>query len=171
MRLSSLLASLPADVSPHEISSVSDDPIIRGITYDSRLDTAFHAKTGNPLSYPDKLLSEGLYVECSSCHNAHDNAWGDFLVMDNQNALLCRQCHNLTGFNTTPHALNPNQWTGIDPDPWPHTEYETVATNACLNCHYAHHAGGPEQLQSSSIEEDVCFVCHNGKTRPLMCEQ
>ncbi len=36
MRLSSLLASLPADVSPREISSVSDDPIIRGITYDSR---------------------------------------------------------------------------------------------------------------------------------------
>ena len=42
-----------------------DHPV--GLTYDSTKDINFHPKTGNSLSYPDKLLSEGFFVECISC--------------------------------------------------------------------------------------------------------
>lgn len=70
----------------------NDHPV--GLTYDASKDpTGFQPKTGNPASYPDKLLDDGLYVECSSCHNAHDNTYGSFLIESNNNSALCMRCH------------------------------------------------------------------------------
>jgi predicted CXXCH cytochrome family protein len=68
-----------------------DHPV--GITYNSGQDNDFVPKTGNPLSYPDKLLYDGLYVECTSCHDPHDNTYSDFLVESNANSNLCTRCH------------------------------------------------------------------------------
>lgn len=69
-----------------------DHPV--GILYDHTKDGDFFAKTGNPALYPDKLLSEGIYVECNSCHDPHDNTYGNFLVESNANSALCGRCHN-----------------------------------------------------------------------------
>lgn len=69
-----------------------DHPV--GITYDASKDpSGFYAKTGNPVNYPDKLLSEGLYVECVSCHNPHDNTYSNFLIESNTGSNLCIRCH------------------------------------------------------------------------------
>jgi predicted CXXCH cytochrome family protein len=73
-------------------TDLSDDHPV-GITYDATKDLDFHAKTGNPQSYPDRLLSEGIYVECSSCHDPHDNTYSNFLVESNANSNLCLRCH------------------------------------------------------------------------------
>lgn len=70
----------------------NDHPV--GIIYNASQDpTGFEAKTGNPLAYPDTLLSEGLYVECNSCHDPHDNTYGNFLIISNNNSALCLKCH------------------------------------------------------------------------------
>jgi len=37
--------------------------------------------------------SNGGYVECTSCHDVHDNQFGKFLVKSNANSDLCRTCH------------------------------------------------------------------------------
>lgn len=71
---------------------LSDDHPV-GIIYDQTLDNDFAPKTGNTLAYPDKLLYQGTYVECSSCHDPHDNTYGDFLVEDNGGSNLCLRCH------------------------------------------------------------------------------
>lgn len=69
-----------------------DHPV--GITYDASKDpTGFYTKTGNALSYPDKLLDDGIYVECISCHNPHDNSNTNFLIESNENSALCTRCH------------------------------------------------------------------------------
>ena len=34
-------------------------------------------------------------VECSSCHNVHDNTYGNFLATTNQGSALCLACHAL----------------------------------------------------------------------------
>jgi predicted CXXCH cytochrome family protein len=74
-------------------TDLSDDHPV-GITYDASQDpTGFVAKTGVPTNYPDKLLSEGLYVECSSCHDPHDDTYSNFLVESNVNSNLCTRCH------------------------------------------------------------------------------
>ncbi|GAB4321318.1 MAG: cytochrome c3 family protein [Candidatus Sumerlaeia bacterium] len=105
-------------------------------------------------------------VQCTTCHDPHDDQWGRFLVMDNQGALLCRQCHTLPFFPQTPHAVSNRTWNGAGRDPWPHTDYPDVQSNACANCHYSHHAGGRRWLVGDEREEEVCFVCHNGNVAP-----
>ena len=70
----------------------NDHPV--GLTYDSTRDTAFHPRTGDGASYPDRLLYLGLYVECTSCHNPHDNTYSDFLIESNVGSALCTRCHN-----------------------------------------------------------------------------
>ena len=73
-------------------TDLSDDHPV-GILYDSTKDPNFHAKTGNTGLYPDQLLSDGLWVECTSCHNPHDNTYTNFLVESNSGSALCLRCH------------------------------------------------------------------------------
>jgi predicted CXXCH cytochrome family protein len=68
-----------------------DHPV--GVTYDSNKDNDFHSRTGNSDLYPDKLLQDGLYVECSSCHDPHDDTYSNFLIESNENSNLCMRCH------------------------------------------------------------------------------
>ncbi len=73
---------------------LSDDHPV-GVIYDASKDpTGFYSKTGNPALYPDKLLDDGLYVECSSCHNAHDDTYTNFLIESNAGSNLCLRCHS-----------------------------------------------------------------------------
>ena len=83
-----LTTSSDAYVSP----DLSDDHPV-GVIYNAGQDNDFEFKTGNPANYPDKLLYSGIYVECSSCHDPHDNTWGSFLVEDNSGSALCMRCH------------------------------------------------------------------------------
>lgn len=70
----------------------NDHPV--GITYDaSQAPGMYQPKTGNPANYPDKLLDDGVYVECNSCHNPHDNTYSNFLIESNANSALCMRCH------------------------------------------------------------------------------
>jgi len=74
-------------------TDLSDDHPV-GVLYDASKDpTGFAAKSGSALLYPDKLLSEGLYVECTSCHNPHDDTYSSFLIESNANSQLCGRCH------------------------------------------------------------------------------
>lgn len=108
-----------------------------------------------------KLDDQGM-LQCTTCHDPHHDDWGSFLVLDNAQSLLCRQCHQPFGFEQTPHATSSRTWSGGGDNPWPHTKYDDVATNACLNCHQAHHAGGRAGLLTQAAEEQTCFVCHDG---------
>lgn len=71
-----------------------DHPV--GITYNASLDAenGFYPKTGDGAQYPDKLLYDGLYVECTSCHDPHDDTYPNFLIESNANSTLCMRCHN-----------------------------------------------------------------------------
>jgi predicted CXXCH cytochrome family protein len=68
-----------------------DHPV--GIFYDSTRDVDFHPKTGDGQQYPDMLLDDGLYVECTSCHDPHDNTYSNFLAESNSDSALCMRCH------------------------------------------------------------------------------
>jgi predicted CXXCH cytochrome family protein len=108
-----------------------------------------------------RLDAQGM-LQCTTCHDPHDNQWDKFLVMSNHSAALCRECHRIDGFDNNAHAISGNTWNGGGRDPWPHTNFETVASNACMNCHRSHHAPGPETLLTSSRADEVCLTCHDG---------
>lgn len=101
-------------------------------------------------------------LQCRSCHDPHDDQFGDFLVVENFRSALCLECHQKLGWDFTSHKLSAAMWNGQDPDPWPTTEYTDVQDNGCENCHQPHTAPSGDWLLHEVFEEDNCFSCHNG---------
>jgi len=111
------------------------------------------------LSGPVKLDATGQ-VQCTSCHDPHNNSNGNFLVMSDAYGALCESCHTIY-HKPTSHQISAQPWDGIGPDPWPNTEWTTVRENSCYNCHTPHAAGGNRLLKHAQ-EEQICLDCHNG---------
>ncbi|MBU1649528.1 MAG: cytochrome c3 family protein, partial [Proteobacteria bacterium] len=110
---------------------------------------------------PVQLDSTGQ-LQCTACHDPHNNAWGKFLVMSNQGSALCIKCHTKNGWSISTHANSTNTWsTGTDP--WPDSDYTTVAQNGCGNCHRPHTAGRHQRLLRQVEEEKNCLACHSGQ--------
>ena len=97
-----------------------------------------------------KLDNSGQ-LQCTSCHNAHDDKFGKFLVMSNLNGALCLTCHIKDGWPESSHSNSNATWNG-----------KPVSDHACQSCHVPHSANSQERLLRSQSEEDVCFTCHNG---------
>lgn len=130
-------------------------------------DAALAASSGNSLVDPTTLpaqihLDKDQQLQCTACHDPHDDSYGNFLVMANENSALCVSCHTLPGWATGSHAVSTAVWNGAGADPWPKSTYTTVAANGCGNCHVSHHAGIAPRLLKRSPEEDNCLVCHDG---------
>lgn len=101
------------------------------------------------------------YVECTSCHNPHDNQYGKFLVMDAsvQKDVLCTVCHNKKGWSGSTHKSGGIRYAGAVP--------QEVAHNGCMSCHTPHGAQrGVALLKlpagATSIDANCNESCHNG---------
>ncbi len=115
-----------------------------------------------PLSAADPVkLDETGCIQCTSCHDPHDNQYGDFLVMDNHKSSLCLQCHNIPHWAGNAHHTSSARWNGLPPDPWPESRKKRVSDNGCLNCHDIHGAAGKNGLLKNADENEVCLSCHN----------
>jgi len=101
-------------------------------------------------------------LQCTSCHDPHDNTNGKFLVVANTASALCQTCHIKNYWTGSDHKNASKTWNNVAPNPWPHTAGTTVAANACENCHRPHTAGGGKRLLNAAAEENNCFPCHNG---------
>jgi predicted CXXCH cytochrome family protein len=134
---------------------LSDDHPV-SVKQDASLDPELIAPPGgNVRLYKDssgRAVVENLsgdYVECTSCHDAHDNEYGAFLVEPNTNAQLCRHCHSKYGIDKGSQKGIHNQSL---------TQYNAssgipgLGVNVggpdgsnggiqCMICHYSHKAG------------------------------
>ena len=114
-------------------------------------------------SLPSKVrLDADGQMQCTACHNPHNDQYGKFLVMSGIGGALCISCHQKTNWSSGSHALSPSTWNGTGPDPWPRSSHTTVADNACGSCHRPHSAAQPQRLLNYSVEETTCLVCHSG---------
>jgi predicted CXXCH cytochrome family protein len=113
------------------------------------------------LTGPVRLDAAGR-LQCTSCHNAHDDTNGKFLVRNNIASALCTTCHVKNYWSTSTHRTSNATWNGSGTDPWPTTTWTTVANNACENCHQPHSAPGRRRLLHQATEEGNCFACHSG---------
>ncbi len=140
-------------------TDLSDDHPV-SFEYTEALATADgRLKSPSTLTGAVKLDASGQ-VQCTSCHDPHDNSNGKFLVKGDGYGALCETCHTAY-HDITSHQITGKSWDGIGPDPWPYTEWTTVNANACYSCHTPHQAGG-ERLLKHAAEEQVCLDCHNG---------
>lgn len=124
---------------------------------------SFQVVLGNPELSPPSAWGEDMQVDalgefqCTTCHDPHDNAFGNFLPMDNTEGAMCLVCHTLTGWRGSTHAnvtaSNVVQPLHIGPVP-----------GGCELCHSPHGAGFPPLLgrASNRSSADVCFACHDG---------
>ena len=137
----------------------NDHPI--SFTYNAALVTA-RGELKDPSTLTGAVRLESGQVQCATCHNAHDDQFGDFLVVNNTASALCVTCHNKTYWSGTSHSTATKTWNGSGPDPWPRTDPTTVAGNACGNCHQPHNGGAQQRLLTAAAEESNCYPCHNG---------
>lgn len=146
-------------------TDLSDDHPV-SIRYDSLL-ASTRGELADPATLTGKVrLDAGGRVQCTSCHDPHDDSNGKFLVMPNTGSALCATCHRKNYWSSSSHKLSSATWNGAGSDPWPHTTATTVAANACENCHRPHQAGGRKWLLNDLKEEDNCLDCHSGNVAP-----
>ena len=149
------------DVAAKLGTDLSDDHPI-SFVYDSSLALS-NVELVQPLSLPAHLkMDNNQQLQCTTCHDPHDDTYGDFLVMTNASSALCISCHIKNGWSSSSHSQSYATWNGMGATPWPDSTYFTVAENGCTNCHTSHSAGGHERLLNYAFEEDNCLVCHNG---------
>jgi len=142
-------------------TDLSDDHPV-SFTYDTTL-ASQNGELVDPGSLPSTVKVDGSsQLQCTSCHDPHEDTYGKFLVADNKFSGLCTSCHDKTGWSFSSHATSTATWSGTGTDPWPDTTWTTVEENACLSCHKPHTAPKPERILRYSIDEDNCLVCHTG---------
>ena len=107
-------------------------------------------------------LDTNQQMQCTSCHDPHDDRYRKFLRTDDRAGGLCTACHKERNWTGATHATSLATWNGTGMNPWPNSPYSTVADNGCENCHQPHAAPEPPRLLSSAQERAVCLVCHNG---------
>jgi predicted CXXCH cytochrome family protein len=118
-------------------------------------DLAVRAQLVPPAALPSvvKLDSNGN-LQCTACHDPHNDVNGNFLVMDNSPAgsPLCSSCHTPTGWNSSsPHF-------GV-----------IGGTSGCMNCHTTHTPPPAPQYLLNAPLDQVCFYiigCHDGLPPP-----
>lgn len=142
-------------------TNLSDDHPVSFAYSDAALAADSQLAGADALPSAVRLDANGQ-LQCTACHNPHNDQYGKFLVMSNLQSALCIGCHRKTNWSFSSHATSTKTWNGAAPDPWPSSSYTTVADNACANCHRPHNAPAPQRLLSSSVEENTCLVCHNG---------
>ncbi len=101
-------------------------------------------------------------LQCTTCHDPHQDRNRKFLRMDDRAAALCTVCHQLRNWRGSAHAMSPASWRRTGADPWPGSPYMMMSENGCESCHRPHAAPHPPRLLGSAQERAVCLVCHNG---------
>jgi len=125
----------------------------------------------NPAVHLEEL-NGGALVQCTSCHNPHDNHYGNFLVMDNTNSALCMACHQPDQWNTSAHAISATPAPQAVLAKASSTPKRFAAERAampisalgCSSCHMNHRAVAKQHLLQSRVPEQNCLDCHNGVT-------
>ncbi len=124
----------------------------------------------DPASLTGKVRLDGSgRMQCTACHNAHDNQFGNFLVMDNTGSAICLSCHSPETWPTSVHALSsaPSPKIvatkgGVNSLAKTQPKTTTVSAMGCASCHSNHKAGARQHLMKFESPEDNCLSCHDG---------
>lgn len=106
-----------------------------------RFDSALATRDGrlrDPSGLPHEIkLDANREMQCTTCHDAHNNVFGKFLVVRNASSELCISCHSMGTTDVSGHS-------------------------SCTSCHQSHTApSGPYLLKRTTISQ-TCLSCHDG---------
>jgi predicted CXXCH cytochrome family protein len=169
------VTTMPADNINNVGTDLSNDHPV-SFLYDAAL-AARDPEVVAPSKLTGKVrLDSQSRVQCVSCHDPHDNQFGNFLVMNNNGSALCLNCHQPSQWLASQHASSTqvapasvvakvaktSQLSGrvVSAKAVP----TTMQAIACENCHVNHRSGSQRHLLQSAIPEQNCLNCHNGIT-------
>ncbi len=159
----------------------SDHPI--SFVYDSALAAAASAypaagglvdpgPPGASLLPPEVVLDNNGQMQCTTCHDPHNNQFTSFLVMDNSSSQLCVKCHAMPNWTGSAHAISsqlvPAALASQITRPKSGLQSKavvaatSVAHAACASCHMPHAAKAKQALMRFSTPENNCLDCHAG---------
>ena len=165
------------DASNLGIDLSSDHPI--SFVYNSALAnnaSAYPAAGGlvDPGTLPPEVVLDGDgQMQCTTCHDPHNNQYTSFLVMNNSASQLCVTCHALPGWSGSAHAISSqlvpaalagqiaSAKTGLQNKAA--SAATSVAHAACASCHAPHGAAARSGLMRFSTPEKNCVDCHSGE--------
>lgn len=154
------VTTLPTGSSNLRTDLSDDHPV--SFVYDSGLASA-RGELKDPATLTGRVrLDHTGQMQCTACHDPHDNQYGKFLVAQNTASALCVACHDQNYWSTSIHKTSSATWNGVGVNPWPHTTGTTVSANACESCHAPHNAGTGPRLLNFAGEEPNCYSCHDG---------
>jgi predicted CXXCH cytochrome family protein len=113
-------------------------------------------------------------LQCTACHDPHNNQFGNFLVMANDpdQSQLCLVCHKANAWGTSAHAVSSQAAPAAllakiaprNKTLHPKGNAATIGMMGCASCHMSHSAGSKTHLLEAAVPEENCYVCHNGVT-------
>lgn len=122
------------------LTDLSDDHPV-SFKFDHAL-ASKNAKLRDPTTLTGAVrLDKGGAMQCTSCHDPHDNSNSKFLVMGNASSQLCNSCHNV-GTTTVVHHME------------------------CAGCHQNHTAPSGVALLKKETISQTCLSCHGGTSKP-----
>jgi len=89
---------------------------------------------------PALKLDSNRELQCTTCHEPHNNAFGSFLVMRNTASELCVSCHQMGTTDISGHAQ-------------------------CTDCHQSHSAPSGPYLLRAATTTLTCIRCHDGSDK------
>ena len=140
-------------------NDLSDDHPI-GFRYDRQLSNRDHQIRSPDLISKNVKLGPRGQLECTACHDPHNNELGDFLRITQREGALCNTCHTMDGWRISSHATSPRSvpatvTNGVA------LPFRSMQENACLSCHATHNAPENQRLLRAR-SFDLCIGCHDG---------
>ncbi|MFC1761378.1 cytochrome c3 family protein [Planctomycetota bacterium] len=145
----------------HLGTDLSDDHPVSFVYSDAIASQDLQIRPASMLPEQLKLDASGE-LQCTTCHDAHNNQHGKFRAISNLGSAMCLQCHILNGWTLSSHESAMKSLLGSSDPYLQNSEYRHMADTACLCCHRSHSAGRPERLLQAALSEDNCMSCHDG---------
>ncbi|GFE62110.1 cytochrome c [Geobacter sp. AOG2] len=157
------LVSSPATTISGSANLTTDLSNDHPISFEYSAALAQQSELASPETLPEQIKLTDGYLQCTSCHDAHDNEYGKFLVMKNGSdssdsasyapgSPLCTSCHKNNGWSSASH------------NPIYNVLKSPTLDAGCQLCHTPHNAPVAKRL----LKDDTCYLsCHNGSPTDL----
>lgn len=161
-------------------TDLSDDHPV-SFKYEPSLATK-DAHLRSPTSLPAAVrLDANGELQCTTCHDAHDNSNGAFLVMQHDGSRLCVTCHSMGTTTVTGHGSCSDCHQPHTAPSGPYLLKRGTVTATCVSCHdgsvsgapdiraelnkaHAHDTGSPMDPPDPAREHATCTSCHDPHT-------
>ncbi len=117
-----------------------------------------HPELANTAALPIEVRLDDGMVQCTSCHDPHNDRNPYFQVKDNKQpgSPLCVSCHTKDAWSTSSHASLNIYYPSVPPK-------SGGEVFACEACHATHNAQLAQGLLRGTSEKMTCLLtCHNG---------